>query len=599
MSAFSSRPGRANLGWLLLLCIVVPARHAASADWQPLAILRIGGFDAIDAEDGDIAAFVRSIRNDGRFIPPVRTLVGPAIRNPTFYGVGYEAWLECALMIPVGAGSPESVWLFPVDNRDEYMAQLASQGLSEYEGMDGVTNLRETTADGNVRSWCMEWLPGNVALFGRTPGAVADARRVYAENAASRGLLSGAEGRYLEPDISLRVDLPRLAAWQDSEFGVYWWRTNVELLAQDLVAYWQPSPARERLLRGVAETLIAWPRGVGYSRLDVWFEKNGVEWRVDVAGGLAPRSPSFLDAMRRLPERAAMAYGVPVTRESASVHLDWLGSLFVRAAGGAVSREARSAALELKESLLAGNPREYVAAWVPPPAGSPELGGARLLLARWDDVESLSVFWDRLLTVLRSGAVLSTLEQVGWRVSVDADPERGVADVAVFSAAAEEGAEPYCHGTFSMRKNDGILALVGGESGSDPETRNRIMAYRAQLAEEAVAATGPGGPDVREAFTRVGPEGAGFMAILEPVRLLQFCLVEAADWRPRSPDQHEPESTQMAREMLEYGVGRGRAWTVAGESRDNAWRFTGFIPWQSLARLSAALGLTESIAMEP
>lgn len=589
--------------WLLVLAFAFAPRAAAadSDDWSPLMVVRFGNIDAIDAEDGELAAFLRSIRNDGRFTPPMRDIVGPEIRNPTFFGIAYEAWMECVLLVPVSAGNAERLWVFPVENRDEYMTQLAGLGLSEYEGMDGVTILREMDADGNIHTWHMEWLPGNVAVFGANRDAVASARQLYAENSASRGLLARAGAGFMEPDVLVRLFPPLLASWQDREPGLYWWRDKIDRLANDLIAYWQPSPARARLVRSFADLLVLWPRGVRRLDFGLWLESAGLEWNMAVDGDYHARPPSQLAVIRRVPDRTALAWAVPTPRETVEDFGRYAGDFILAAAGGVVSQEARQEAKGFFELLLAGGMGEAAFAWVPPPAGNPELGGCRLLLAQWENPDAVDAAWERLRLLAGPGAAAAQVfSQMGWKVELLADPaDPRAADLFIYPANDSGNGvrgEPYCHATATLRRNGGLAALVVGESRPDAAIRAHVAAYRARLAEEAVNSGGAGGADVREAFTKAGPAGASFLGFFEPVRFLQLCLIESGDWRPRSPDQHEPLSTQLAREMLEYSS--GRAWTAAGESSPGTRRLTGSVGWDSLARLAAALGLTEAIAME-
>lgn len=592
---------------LFALCVgfllpVFPLRAADANDWSALLVVRFGNIDAIDAEDGDLALFLKSIRNDGRFTPPMRTLVGPEIRNPTFFGVVFEAWLEGVVLVPVSVGRPELLWVFPVDNRDEYMMQLANHGLSEYEGMDGVTILREMDADGNVHTWHMEWLPGNVAVFGASREAVAAARQLYAENSAARGLLArpGAGRGFLEPDAAVRVFPPRLAAWQSREPGQYWWRESIDRLTNDLIEYWQPSPARIRLIRSLAEKLTLWPIGLSRVELSLWIEPKGVEWTLDAEGAFEGAGRTQLEVLRNIPDRAALAWAVPVSVDSLNAFGGRMGAFLLGAAGGVVTQDARSEARDFFDVLIAADSREVAMAWVPPPQANPELGAARLLLVNHQNGEAVELAWDRLGRVFAPGSpAVQAFAQMGIQIEFTPDPiDRFTADLRVYPDGGDAASRdnPYYHATLVMRHRGHLAALVVGESRGDPEVRRQVAEYRASLADSAVLGGGPGGPDVREAFTRVGAGGASFLAFLEPVRFLQLCLVEAGDWRPRSPDQHEPLSTQLAREMLEYGS--ERAWTASGLATAGKWTFGGGIEWRSLARLAAALGITESIAMD-
>ncbi len=294
---------------------------------------------------------------------------------------------------------------------------------------------------------------------------------------------------------------------------------------------------------------------------------------------------------------------MPATAESFRAFAEWAGGFFLGAAGGVVAQEARDDALRVYGILAGGGLREVASAWIPPPAGSPELGATRMMAMDWTDGGAVERVWELLWSLTDPESPLQQVfAQMGLSVKLTQDPENAfTADLLVLPPAGAggedgDGKAPYCHATVTMRRNGGVVVLASGESRDDPEERRRVIAYRAELAEQAANNAGNGGPDVRETFTRVDASGAGFAAFFEPVRFLQLCLVEEGDWRPRSPDQHEPLSTQLAREILEYGS--DRAWTATGSAERGVWTFSGSIRWRSMARLAAALGITESIAME-
>lgn len=571
--------------------------EGGDAEWRPLIIARFGNVDAVDAEDGELAAFVKSVKNDGRFTPPLRTFIGPEIRNLTFFGIKYEAWMECVVLVPARPGGTERVWIFPVDNRDEYMEQLAGQGLAEYEGMDGVSVLREMDQDGNIRHWHMEWLPGNVAVFGASREAVVAMRQLYAENSAARGLLAQVGGEYFEADITIRLDPERLIAWRDDSPGVYWWRDNVSKIVRDLVAYWEPGSARTRLVWSLSDEFVAWPRSLGRIDFGIWFERGGVEWRLDVEGSFDPVEKSELRSLRRVPEQTALAYALPVTDASFARLGGVAGRILLAAAGGVVTADARAAAGVFFDTLRQANIRQVAYSWVAPPIGRPELGGTRLVVLECEQPDRLEAAWT-FLQGATSGEtpVTQALSQIGWRVSIA--PGRsipGTADITIAPAEGDFGA-PYYWAAYVARRQGNWVAFAGGGIRADSEDQNRVMSHRADLAHGAVTADSDGIPDARLAFTRVGPDGASFLGFLKPVRFMQLSLIEAADLRPRTSDQLEPLSSQVAREMLEYGT--TTAWTVTGEKVGDVWRFNGGMPWSSLTRLSAALGITESVGVE-
>ena len=594
---------------VLLLAFVLVlgfSRHetarAASPAWSPLAVMRVGNIDALDSDEGDLAAFMRLIRNDGRFTPPLRALIGPEIRNPTFLGLIYEAWIECAALIPERPGNIESVWIFPVDSRDEYMSQLENRGVSEYEGMDGVSTLRETGLDGTVRVWHLEWLPGNVAVFGSNRDAVTETRRLYAENRAARGLLAARGGQFLDPDIVVRFYPSHIVGWQNSESGIYWWRERLTLLSRDLLAYWRPGTARARLIQSQTERLIAWPRTLNSVELSVWLEPEGVEWRLEAAGEFSPAPvKSDLSLLRWLPERTALGFAVPSDRAWLQSRASEVGELLLAAAGGAVSTEARRTAGIFLDVLLAADPRQSAVAWVAPPATSPQLGGTSLLLMEWRHPGGLAQAKELLVDAIGGdSAISSVLTQMGVNASLTPvvdDPDSFY--VTAGPVSSDAGAESSFDAVYTWRVDDGVMILAGGKGRVDPGARARILEYRNGLIDEILTErkVNPSGTkDARQAFLRMGPRGASFIGFFDPVSFIQLVLIEAADWRPRSPDQLEPQSVVMAREMLEYGT--ADAWSVSGEADPGSWRLDGGMSWQSLVRLSAALGITESIGMD-
>ncbi len=587
----------ALLSLLLFSALSLPASALGGEGFSPLLVFRFGNIDALDAEDGDLAVFLKSIRNDGRFIPPMRTLVGAAIRNPTFFGVTYEAWVEGALLAPDSPGALELVWVFPVDNRDEYLAQLVNQGLNEYEGMDGVSVLREIGSDGSMRAWYLEWLPGNIAVFGARREAVTATRETYEENSAAAGLLAPPGGRGVEPDATLRLSPPRLASWQNEEAGAYWLREEIDRLVTDILAYWNPNPARARLIGRLADDLAAWPRTVESVDVNLWFEQEGVEWRLRAGGAFAERPRGRLDLLRTLPDRTALAYASPMTEATVEAFVYGFADLALGAAGGVVSQEARDTARSLYDRVRAAGLREAAWAWIAPPPGRPELGGARLLATEWDNPGELPAAWDALEAALLPDTPLSrALSQLGWNVLLRRDGmEPDAARLTILPLGGADAA-PLYDAVFACGREGNRAVIAGGPSRTDGAARADVAAYRAGLADECVRETGDGTPDIRSAFTRVDAGGAGMAGIFSPVRFLQVALVEAADWQPRSADQLEPLSTQLAREMLEYGA--GDAWTAAGVGTRGLLDVNGGVSWRSLSRLCAALGITESIGMD-
>ncbi|MCL2000920.1 MAG: hypothetical protein FWG74_05760 [Planctomycetes bacterium] len=577
----------------LFFTISVPAGEGG--DWQIMSVVRFGDIDAIDAEDGNLAAFLKSIRNDGRFPPPMRTLVGPKIRNPTFFGMADSAWIEAAILVPSQPGQIAWVWVFPVASRDDYLAQLYNQGLMSHEGMDGVTILRET-GDGGARDWNLEWLPGEVAILGSVRGAVTAARRIYAENRAARGLLAGIGGSFVIPDFTLRLIPPRFVAWQNREPGRYWWREWVGLLVRDMVSYWNVTSSRNRLIRALAEDLIDWPRSLEQLDFSLWLEERGVEWQLEIRGEFSQAPPvSQLEVMRRTPDQTALAWAVPLDDHSLATIGRLAGRLLLGGAGGAVTTEARETASSLFHQTAAGKPRQLASAWIPAPADRLELGGAKMLAIEWGNPDILDGLWQMILRLADpDGPASQFFFQLGWQVAIKPEGP-GMAAITIHPVGNND-AVPYYDAALAIRRNGHWSALVTGANRSEPLERRAVLDYRARVAEEAVGASTPGGSEVRAAFTRIGTQGAGFLGILDPVRFLQFCLAEEADWRPQTPDQYDSPATRFAREMLEYAS--GGAWTASGVPVPGGWRFGGGMSWQSLSRLAGTLGITESIGME-
>ncbi|MDR1520894.1 MAG: hypothetical protein LBU23_12260 [Planctomycetota bacterium] len=582
---------------LLSLLAAYPALGAEGDGWRPLLIARFGDVDAIDAEEGHLASFLRGIRNDGRYAPPLRSLIGPEIRNPTFFGLLDGAWLEAVLFVPPNPGGLGLVWVFPAENRDEYMNQLAGQGLSWFDGMDGITILREMDANGAFRDWCMEWLPGEVAFFSKSRAALAAAVRIYAKNGAVRGLLAEVPGAP-SPDLALRLDPARLSAWQDREPGSYWWRENIELLTRDLLNRWRPGSARIKLIRDLANEFAAWPLSLERLDLRLWLEEGGVEGRLDAVGAFSPRGAlSELESLRHLPDRSALAYAVAVGREKLREAGDSFRRLLLGAAGGAVGAEARETAFSLFSLLQRAGPRQAAAAWVPPPSGSPDLGAARLLVIEWDDPDALTSAWSTVIQAAQPNSPAArALAQMGLALSLAPCPGMSDAFEARLSPVDDASLPAYADLLFVFRRSGSWTALASGAGRIDLMTRRAVTGYLAGLAGTAAAESGPGGADIRETFTRMGRRGADILAFSDPVRFLQMAMIDAADWRPRPPDQTEPPSIRMAREMSEYRS--GGVWSLAGETGGGTWTFNGGMPWPSLSHLAGALGVTESIGME-
>ena len=137
--------------------------------------------------------------------------------------------------------------------------------------------------------------------------------------------------------------------------------------------------------------------------------------------------------------------------------------------------------------------------------------------------------------------------------------------------------------------------MAWGESGGAYQDVDAALRYRAGLADASLRADDPlGSPGTRNAFTLMGARGASFMMTLSPVRFLQIMFAEAADWRVLAPDEAEPVSTRLAREMFEYRDA-GSAWGLVGVKRDGGWDTNARMSWNSLHALAVALGITQTI----
>ncbi|MDR2390118.1 MAG: hypothetical protein LBE84_00335 [Planctomycetota bacterium] len=589
---------RVHIVLALLVAFAQALPGGEEGRWRPLLILRIGNADAVDADDGRLARFMRGVRYDGRFVSPSRTLIGPEIRNPTFFGLIDGAWIEAALFAPPEPGPLGLVWVFPVVSRDEYMNQFAGRDTFWFDDMDGTTTIRETDAEGKFADWRMEWLPGGLAFFGRDLAPLLAAKHLYSENGAVRGILASTGPAASDPDLTVRIDPGTLAAWRDRDPDRYWWRENVNLLANDLLEFWQPAPPRTRLVRSLADRLALWPLSLERVEFRLWLEEESVEWRLDATGSFRPRgSLSELVAFRRIPTGAALAYAFHIGPEKFAELAADLGRFLLNAAGGAVNFETREAAFALSASMLRAGPRQAAAAWIPPPPNDQAIGAARLLVTEWDSPEALPGLWPILVESARPDSPTTlALAQMGLKVSFESNPAiAGTAEIIVRSSD-DASLPPRARLIAALRRNGSWLALAVGPSQTDPEARLAAARYLADLAGQAVDESGPGSPDAREAFTRMGRRGGDIIGFLDPVRFLQAALSNAADWRPRPPDQIEPLENRLAREMLGYNS--GGSWSMTGMAGNGVWTIHGGMSWRSLEHLAGALGISEAIGME-
>ena len=238
-------------------------------------------------------------------------------------------------------------------------------------------------------------------------------------------------------------------------------------------------------------------------------------------------------------------------------------------------------------------------ALVPPPADKPELGATRLLAVEWESPERLDAVKPYIAQASESDSPLArALGQMGLRLSMRVFPEAdGAFEMGIGQPDAGGSGSSYADILLSFRQSGPWTVFAYGANRSDAGEKRLLASHRGDLAAMAAEKSGPGGPDIREAFTRMARRGADWLGLLDPVRFLQLAFTDSADWRERLPDRIEPESTRLAREMLEYRS--GGAWTAVGEY-DGRGRHVvnGSFPWNSLTRLAGALGVTEAIGMD-
>ena len=591
----------AAIAWLVLAAAALArAGEGDAAAMQEILILRVDNIDAIDAVDSSLVVFLSSMKSDAAYIAPLRTLVGPQLRNPFLSGLVADAWLEGLLLAPVRPGPLEWVWIFPVENRDDYLADLERQGMSNAEGMDDVSVLTDTDGAGKVAVYYLEWLPGNIAIFGRDRSAVRAAWDIYETASAGHGLLAAARGRELSPDAMLRMTPFRFASWQDKDSGVYWWRTQVMRLASELVEFWGPEPARARLMTSLAEDLAALPSAWNGCELDLWFMEDAVEWRFLLVGASARPGPlSQLSAMRRLPAGAAQAYALAIDGNTFADLEGFVGRLLLGAAGGVTPPAARDVASSFSRMLSQAGAMQAAVAWLPAPFDSPTFGSTRLMLVEWARPELLDAAWLVFEAGIASeGPVAAFFAQLGWHAVLElpeAAPGSGRLVIRPVGRGAGNREPPYYDAGFAIRRLGKWLALAWGACGAAGQDLDATLRYRAAMAEAALMGGEPAGsPDTRRAFILMGPDGASFLMTLNPVRFLQMLSAEAADWRSLAPDEPEPLSVHLAKEMYEYRD-IGGAWSLAGERKDGFWDVNGRISWDSLRAFGAALGVSETI----
>ncbi len=586
----------AVFAWLMPVSL---SADAPFRDMQEILVARVDDVDNFDAGDNSLVLFLASIQNQGATYLPIRTLLGPELCNPYLSGLAVDAWLESVVVAPLAVGPLAVVWVFPVENQSDYLAGLVRQGLSDSEGVDDVAVFSRIEDDGTVIRHYLEWLPGNIAVWGRERDAVSAVRKIYENAGAGSGLLGSKEARALRPDLSLRLYPSRLAAWQDQEAGVYWWRSLVTRLAGELIAYWRPETARSKLLQALAEDVAALPKLWPVFDLSLWLGEKGIEWNISLVGGEGDKSPlSDLSAFRRLPENIGIGYDFAVDKQTYESIDAFIGRILLGAAGGVVPSGARSAASSFSRFLAQAELRQAALAWLQPPPANPRLGSARILVSEWTRPELLDAAWLVFQSALISdGPVAAALSQIGWNVTLEspaAAPDCRY--LTIMPSNADASTKPYLDAGFVAKRRGAMLAVVWGAARpEDAVAEARLERWRT-LAENALAPDQSGSPDARQAFTLMGPAGATVIAVFNPIAFMQMLLAEAADWRIVSRDEPEPLSARLAREMYEYRD-FGGAWNCVGQKRDGRWDFSGQVNWDNLRSLAAALGVSEQIAL--
>jgi len=594
--------------WIALLLVavilfpgrIISAGEARDLEMQEALVLRIEDIGALDAADSDLSLFLSPIRRDAANAPFLTSLIGPMLHNPYFTGLAADAWLEGVLAIPVKPGPLVWVWVFPVDSQDEYLSGLLRLGMSDAEGVDDVSVLSRVDPDGNIERSYLDWLPGNIAVFGNDRDGVRAVREIYQLAGARRGLLGARKGRELSPDISLRFLPSRFATWQSDEAGVYWWRSQVRRLAAELIEYWEMDSARGRFVTSMAEDLADLPMAWSNTELRLWMDEKTIEWRLALTGGSDRAGPlSQLSSIRRMPEGVSEAYAYALNQELFESLANLAGRLLLGAAGGVVPSGAREAAESFARMLSQAGPRQAAISWLPINPETPRLGSSRILAAEWDRPEVLDAAWLVFLAAAQSdGPVAAAMTQMGAVLSLDLSSTIPGACTLTVKPRTKENTKPYFAASMVARRQNQWLSLVWGEVGQDQELQRQILEHRAQLADAVLQDGLDGTPDVRQAFTLMGQSGASFIMTLSPVRFLQTLLAEAADWRILTPDEEEPLSTRHAQEMFEFRDAGG-AWCAVGTEEAGKREIIGRISWDSLKALAAALGLSENLAITP
>ncbi len=582
------------LALVLILGSVATALEAEPGDMREILVLRFSDVERLDSQDSELVQFMADLHSEGTIRPPLQTIIGSSIKNPFFSGLAIDAWIEGIVLAPTRPGLLNLVWIFPVDNQDSYLTTLMRQGLSDTDGVGDISILSELDPEGNIKYYYLEWLPGNLAVFGTDRYAVQSAKDIYESAGASRGLLGAMVGHEIAPDIKVHFLPSRFAGWQNSEIGVYWWRTQVERLVTDFIAFWRPEPARAKLMQSIAEDLASWPLSMNLLEFDIWFDEIGIEWRLRAsAQDNITRPQSQLATIRRIPENSAITYAIATDAAMFRDMETLIGRLLLGAAGGVVPSGAKDVATAFADTLRRASLTEASIAWIAPPSSNPGLRSTRLTVTEWQYPELLETAWLVLESALNSeGPVQAALTQLGWELQLQSFGDGQCRLIITSSDGNQSPRKIIFDSIFTAQLSGRLLALAwGAVNDRQPEM---LREYQKELVNPVFRSDPPGTANVRQAFTMVGSTGASMMVVFSPVTFIQTVLSEAADWRMLALDEEEPLSTKIAKEMYEYRD-TGEAWLMTGTQRQGISLSDGRISWSSLKALAVSIGLTDNV----
>lgn len=582
--------------FLLALCpgSAVLALEVDSGEMQEIMVLRFSDVERLDSHDSELVQFMVDLHNQGTVRPPLQSIIGSSIKNPFFSGLAIDAWIEGILLAPTRPGPLSLVWIFPVDNQDSYLTTLMRQGLSDTEGVGDISIMSELDPDGNIKYYYLEWLPGNLAVFGTERHAVQSAREIYEAAGASRGLLGTMVGHEIAPDIKISFLPSRFAGWQHSETGVYWWRTQVERLVTDFIAFWRPEPARAKLMQSLAEDFASWPMAMSRLEFDIWFDEVGIEWRLRAtAQGNESRPQSQLATIRHIPGNSAITYAMAVDAAMFRDMETLIGRLLLGAAGGVVPSGAKDVATSFADILRRASLTEASVAWISPPSSNPGLRSTRLTVSEWQNPGLLEAAWLVLESALNSeGPVQAALAQLGWDLQLQSIGDGQCRLTISPNDGNQSPRKNIFDSIFSARLSGRMLALAwGAVNDREPEM---LKDHQLAIIADVFRPNPQGTANVRQAFTMVGSAGASTMIVFSPVTFIQMVLSEAADWRVLAMDEEEPLSTKVAREMYEYRD-TGESWLMTGTRRQGISLVDGRLSWNSLKALAVSIGLTDNV----